>query len=160
VGDESKPVSVGDLAERVAGSVSGRGWTVATAESLTSGQVAAALGAAPDASSWFRGGVVAYSSDVKRSVLGVPDGPVVSEAAARSMATGVARLLGADLAVSVTGAGGPEGQDGQEPGTVWLAVTSPVAEFCEMSRFEGTPAEVVRASVVRALELLAQCAHG
>ncbi|MBP1158294.1 nicotinamide-nucleotide amidase [Rhodococcus sp. PvR044] len=160
MGNESKSVSVSDLAERVAGSVSGRGWTVATAESLTSGQVAAALGAAPDASLWFRGGVVAYSSDVKRSVLGVPDGPVVSEAAARSMATGVARLLGADLAVSVTGAGGPEGQDGQEPGTVWLAVTSPVAEFCEMSRFDGTPAEVVQASLERALELLAQCAIG
>jgi nicotinamide-nucleotide amidase len=99
-----------------------RGLTLAVAESLTGGLVAARLVNVPGASGWFRGGVVAYASDVKRSVLDVPDGPVVSAAAARAMATGVQHLLGADVGLGVTGVAGPDGQDGERPGTVFMAV--------------------------------------
>ena len=65
---------------------------VAAAESLTSGRVAAQLGAAPEAAEWFRGGLVAYHDQVKHGLLGVPDGPVVCDRAARQMARGAARL--------------------------------------------------------------------
>jgi PncC family amidohydrolase len=76
----------------------------------------------PGASTWFRGGVVSYASDVKASLLGVPEGPVVSAAAAGAMAEGVRRLLGADVGLGVTGVAGPDSQEGQPPGTVFLAV--------------------------------------
>ncbi|MEX2294636.1 MAG: competence/damage-inducible protein A [Acidimicrobiales bacterium] len=99
-----------------------RGLTVAVAESLTGGLVAARMVAIPGASDWFRGGVVAYASDVKHSILEVPDGPVVSEAAAMAMADGVRRLLGADVGLSTTGVAGPTEQEGQPPGTVWLGL--------------------------------------
>jgi nicotinamide-nucleotide amidase len=99
-----------------------RGLTVAVAESLTGGLVASRMVAVPGSSDWFRGGVVAYASEVKRDVLGVPDGPVVSEAAAVAMADGVRRLLGADVGLSTTGVAGPTEQEGQPPGTVWLGL--------------------------------------
>jgi PncC family amidohydrolase len=99
-----------------------RGLSLAVAESLTGGLVAARLVNVPGASGWFRGGVVAYSSDVKRSLLGVPEGPVVSEPAARAMAGGVRSRLGADIGLAVTGVAGPDPQDGERPGTVYLAV--------------------------------------
>jgi nicotinamide-nucleotide amidase len=99
-----------------------RGLTVAVAESLTGGLVAARLVNVTGTTAWFRGGVVSYASEVKYDVLGVPEGPVVSAAAARAMASGVRALLGADLGLAVTGVAGPDPQEGQRPGTVFLAV--------------------------------------
>lgn len=95
--------------------------SLAVAESLTGGLLASAFARAPGSSEWFRGGIVAYSRTVKHGLLGVPDGPVVSEAAAVTMAREAARLLRADVAVAVTGVGGPGPQDGEPPGTVWAA---------------------------------------
>jgi PncC family amidohydrolase len=66
---------------------------------------------------------VSYASEVKRDLLGVPDGPVVSEQAARAMAAGVCEVLGADVSLAVTGVAGPEPQDGQDVGTVWMATS-------------------------------------
>jgi nicotinamide-nucleotide amidase len=102
-----------------------RGLTLAVAESLTGGLVAARLVNVPGASTWFRGGVVAYAGDVKRSLLDVPPGPVVSDAAVRAMATGVRSALGADVGLAVTGVAGPEPQDDQKPGTVFLGIAGP-----------------------------------
>jgi len=99
-----------------------RGLTVAVAESLTGGMVASRMVAVPGASDWFRGGVVAYASEVKHTVLDVPEGPVISEAAAKAMADGVRRRLGADIGLSTTGVAGPTEQEGQPPGTVWLGL--------------------------------------
>jgi len=99
-----------------------RGLTLAVAESLTGGLVAARLVNVVGASTWFRGGVVAYASDVKHTLLDVPAGPVVSEPAAAAMATGVRRALGADVGLAVTGVAGPDPQDGEPPGVVFLAV--------------------------------------
>jgi nicotinamide-nucleotide amidase len=109
------------LAERVGELALAQKQTVAVAESLTGGMIATALAAAGRSSEWFLGSVVAYASQVKHDVLDVPDGPVVSATAASAMARGVRRLLKADVAVAVTGAGGPGGQDGREPGTVFVA---------------------------------------
>ena len=75
----------------------------------------------PGASDVFRGGLVSYAGDIKFDLLGVPEGPVVSEEAVTAMARGAARLLGADCAIAVTGVAGPDPLDGQEPGTVWMA---------------------------------------
>jgi len=147
------------LAARVASAAAEAGLSVGTAESLTSGAVASALGAAPDASSWFRGAVVAYASEVKFELLGVRRGPVVTEDAALAMARGAARRLGADLVVSVTGAGGPDPQDGRAPGTVCFGLVHPGGELSQEHHFPGDPEEVVRASTEHALELLAATAE-
>ena len=98
-----------------------QGLRLATAESLTGGMIGTRLTEVPGASRAFVGSVVAYDGDVKRSLLGVPDGPVVSEEAAVAMARGVCDRLGADVSVAVTGVAGPDPQEGQEPGTVWMA---------------------------------------
>jgi nicotinamide-nucleotide amidase len=99
-----------------------RGLTLAVAESLTGGLVASRLVNVPGASEWFRGGVVAYASDAKFDVLDVPVGPVVTGDAAGAMASGVRRRLKADVGLGVTGVAGPDEQEGQRPGTVFLAV--------------------------------------
>src|SRR3954451_14054851 len=78
------------------------GRTLAVAESLTGGLLANAFARAPGSGEWVRGGIVAYSSAVKYDMLEVPEGPVVSEAAAVAMARGAGRLLEADVAVAVT----------------------------------------------------------
>lgn len=105
----------------------GRGMSVACAESLTGGRVAARLTSAPGSSAFFKGSAVVYTAEAKQEVLGVrastiEEQGIVSEACAREMAAGVRRLFRADVAVSVTGAAGPEPHDGAAPGTVWLAV--------------------------------------
>ncbi|MGA9595512.1 MAG: competence/damage-inducible protein A, partial [Acidimicrobiia bacterium] len=105
------------------------GWSLATAESATGGMVAARITSVPGASAFFRGSVVAYSTDVKRDVLGVPAGMieehgVVSVPVAIAMAEGVARVLGADVAVAVTGSAGPEPQ-GRPVGTMVIGVRTP-----------------------------------
>lgn len=97
-----------------------RDLTLAVAESLTGGLVASRLVNGPGASDWFRGGVVSYATEVKFSVLGVPEGPVVSAEAVAAMATGVRDLLGADVGLGVTGVAGPDALEGQPPGTVYL----------------------------------------
>ncbi len=100
-----------------------RGATLAVAESVTGGLIASRLVNVAGASAWFRGGVVSYASEVKFDVLGVARGPVVSPQAAIAMAQGVADLLGADIGLSVTGVAGPEEQDGQPAGTVFVGLS-------------------------------------
>jgi nicotinamide-nucleotide amidase len=147
-----------DTRDRVAREVSElarrRGLTVAVAESLTGGMVATALAAAEEASAWFRGSLVAYSSEVKHEVLDVPDGPVVSASAAEAMARGVRRLLGADVAVAVTGAGGPASQDGQDPGTVYVAVDDGADQRVQELNLDGDPGEISVAAAEETLRAL------
>lgn len=128
--------------------------TIAVAESLTSGQIAAALGAASGSAQWFRGAVVAYSREVKHRVLGVPDGPVVSESAATAMVEGVRTLFEATIALGVTGAGGPEGQDEEPPGSVWFAVATGGGVYTRHRQFGGQPAKVLDQVVDFAVQLL------
>jgi nicotinamide-nucleotide amidase len=144
------------LAETIAEHAHDRGWRLGCAESLTSGAIAAALGRAPDAGTWFRGGVVAYSPYAKVALLGVTPGPVVTETCAREMAIGARRLLGADATVAVTGVGGPGEVDGHPPGTVMIAVDS--IRGCDVTtwHFSGNPAEVVAATTHQALEALSR----
>jgi nicotinamide-nucleotide amidase len=106
-----------------------RGWTIGTAESATGGLVGRRLTNLPGASATFRGSVVAYASDLKTSILGVPDATidehgVVSEATAEAMASGARSVLGVDVAVAVTGSAGPEPLE-QPVGTMIVAVATP-----------------------------------
>lgn len=142
------------LAERVAAAAVDSNVSVAAAESLTGGLIASRLAAAPDASSWFRGAIVAYSSQVKYDLLGVPVGPVVSETAARRMAAATADLMGADFSVSVTGVGGPDDQDGEPPGTVWVAVYGTGQTTATLLHLAGDPARICRDATFECLRLL------
>ena len=99
-----------------------QGLTLGLAESVTGGLVSGRLTSIPGASDVLRGSVVSYASEVKFDVLDVPRGPVVSEAAAVAMAEGARRVLGADVALSLTGVAGPAEQDGQPVGTLCIAV--------------------------------------
>lgn len=97
------------------------GETLATAESLTGGMVAAKLASVPGASDVFKGGIVSYAPEVKYAMLGVPEGPVVSVAAAEQMALGACEALDATCAVATTGVAGPDPLEGHPPGTVCIA---------------------------------------
>ena len=115
VDDESMEVAV-------ATQLIARGITLGVAESLTGGLIASRLVNVPGASAWFRGGVVAYHEQVKFDVLDVPVGPVVSEAAAAAMATGVCRVTGSDVGLGITGVAGPDDQEGVGPGTIFVGL--------------------------------------
>ena len=143
-------------AQRIAERIEGTGVRIGVSESLTSGLLASFLGAAPSSSDWFLGGLTAYATPVKRSVLGVMAEAVVSPESAAQMADGTARLLGADLALAITGSGGPEPQDGQEPGTVFFGVTAAGQKHPDVHErfFEGDPETVIHSTVAEALELI------
>ena len=107
-----------------------RGATLATAESLTGGRLAALMTEIPGSSEVYLGGVVSYATDVKVEVLDVPRAlvelsGVVSEECARAMAQGVRRLTGATYGVSTTGVAGPDSQEGKPVGTVYIALARP-----------------------------------
>ena len=144
------------LAERAGELALSQGLTVAVAESLTGGMIATALAAAERSSEWFLGSVVAYASQVKHDVLDVPDGPVVSATAASAMARGVRRLLKADVAVAVTGAGGPGGQDGREPGTVFVAFDGADEHRVLRLGLDDEPKIVCATSAVASLRVLVE----
>ena len=131
-----------------------RGLTLAVAESLTGGLVASRVVDIPGASDWFRGGVVAYDARVKLDLLGVPEGPVVSEAAAMAMADGVRRLLGADVGLATTGVAGPSEQEGQPAGTVWLGVALGGEVSAVEVRLPGDRVRVRQLSVISVMDLL------
>ncbi|MGP0223817.1 MULTISPECIES: CinA family protein [unclassified Paenarthrobacter] len=108
----------------------GKHLTVATAESLTAGMVAAALAGTPGASGMLQGGVVAYQNSVKADVLGVSRTLLdavgsVDGGVAAAMAEGARRACGADIGISTTGVAGPEPHDGKKVGTVFIGVAAP-----------------------------------
>jgi nicotinamide-nucleotide amidase len=134
--------------------------TVAVAESLTGGMLSSRFAQAPGASEWFRGGIVAYASEVKHDLLGVGPGPVVSRQAAIDMVNGVAKLLDASSAIAVTGVGGPGPQDDQPPGTVWVGVLTDGHAQALLLKLAGSPAEICRRTCDRCLELFYERLEG
>lgn len=119
-----------DLAKRVHLLLRATGATVATAESLTGGRLAAALTDVPGASETYVGGVVTYATELKASLLGVDralidEHGVVSSACAKAMASGVRSVTGATYGVATTGVAGPTEQEGKPPGTVFVGVAGP-----------------------------------
>ncbi|HLF39869.1 MAG TPA: nicotinamide-nucleotide amidohydrolase family protein, partial [Acidimicrobiia bacterium] len=100
-----------------------RGWTLGVAESMTGGLVGARVCEVPGSSDVFKGSLVSYATEVKRSVLGVTAEKVISGECAIQMADGARRVLGTDVGISVTGVAGPAEQEGQPVGTVWFGVS-------------------------------------
>jgi nicotinamide-nucleotide amidase len=132
---------------------------VAVAESLTGGLLCSRFARQEGASDWFRGGVVAYTRMTKERLLDIGDAPVVSEAAARAMAAHVAELLSADVAVAVTGVGGPDPEDGIPPGTVWIALHSVGRAEAHLFHFDGDPTAVCDQTCDAAEALLGNMTH-
>jgi len=138
------------------------GLTVATAESLTGGLVCSTLVDVPGASAVVRGGVVAYATELKATVLGVDAGQLartgpVDGAVAEQMALGVRRLLGADVGVSTTGVAGPDAADGFPAGTVFVGLAAdgvPGGARHVRLHLSGDRPAVRRASVDAALAAL------
>ncbi|MFI9753126.1 CinA family protein [Streptomyces collinus] len=144
-----------------------KGETLAVAESLTGGLVAADLTSVPGASKVFRGSVTAYATDLKRDLLGVDGALLTARGAvdpqvAAEMAAGVRKALGTDWGIATTGVAGPEPQDGQAVGTVFVAVDGPARADSgsagggkvEALRLNGDRAEIRRESVRSVLALL------
>lgn len=151
---EERDVQISELAGQIAQLAMADGLTVAVAESLTAGRIAQALGAAPEASSWFAGGVVAYQRETKHRLLGVSHGPVVSAECAEQMARAVLDTVGADVGIAVTGVGGPGPEEGERAGTVFISVSSRCAVHTLRNQFDGSPSEVVELTTMHALRNL------
>ena len=136
------------------------GMTLALAESCTGGMIAARVTDIAGCSAWFRGGVVAYSNDVKMALLDVPPALLsmhgaVSEQVGRAMADGARKAIGSDLALAVTGIAGPDGGTAEKPvGTVYLALAD--QDGCEVVRchFGGDRVAVRQQTVEKGLLML------
>jgi len=131
-----------------------QGLTLATAESMTGGLIASRLTDIPGSSQAFLGSVVSYANAVKHEVLNVPDGPVVSEQAVLSMARGVCEVLGADVSVAVTGVAGPEPQEGNRPGLVWIGTSVDGEVEAVEVRFPYDRTMARQLTVITALDIL------
>jgi PncC family amidohydrolase len=137
-------------AQRLGSVVGHAGLTVATAESMTGGALAEALVAVPGSSEWLAGGVIAYQSRVKFEVLGVTEGPVICESAAREMARGATRVLRTDIGLATTGCAGPEPMEDQPVGTLWVGCAIGNDVHAAHFRLDGDPTEIRAAAVAAA----------
>lgn len=137
-----------------------KGKTLATAESCTGGGIGAALTAVPGASKVYVGGVISYTNDVKNRVLGVDQEVLdkygaVSAPVAGAMASGVRKLMQADVAVSVTGLAGPGGDTfGNPVGTVCIGYADKRQRLAKQFHFYGDRDEIREQSIRAALELV------
>ncbi|HVL64893.1 MAG TPA: nicotinamide-nucleotide amidohydrolase family protein, partial [Actinomycetota bacterium] len=146
------------LAQIVGDHLRARGETVAVAESLTGGMIAAELTESEGASGFFKGAAVVYTAEAKQEVLNVDraiiDGPgVVSEECAAALAEGVAKLYSADLGLAATGVAGPEAHDGKPPGTVFVAASYGGSVEVRKPRAYGDRSNIRAMSVTAALDL-------
>ncbi|MDR6861780.1 nicotinamide-nucleotide amidohydrolase family protein [Phycicoccus sp. 3266] len=149
------------LATQVVAALRAAGVTVGTAESLTGGLVCGALTDVPGASATVRGAVVAYATELKAAVLGVDAGLLarggaVQPEVAEQMARGVRTVLGVDVGVATTGVAGPDPQDGQPVGTVFVAVADADRVLVRRLALSGDRAAVRAGSVAGALGLVAE----
>ncbi|WP_370446294.1 CinA family protein [Dietzia sp. JS16-p6b] len=140
--------------------LAGRGWTLATAESLTAGLLAATVAGVPGASAVLRGGLVVYATDLKHDLAGVPEDVLrrhgaVSGETARALAAGAARRCGADVGVGLTGVAGPDRQEGHPVGTVYLGFCAPgLAPWSTELELRGGRDAIRRAACDAALDRL------
>lgn len=136
------------------------GKTLATAESCTGGGIGSALTAVPGASRVYKGGIISYWSEVKRDLLGVAQedletlGPVSMQVAG-SMAEGARKALHTDVAISVTGLAGPDGDEfGRPVGTVFVGFSNGATTVAKQYRFSGDREAVREQATKAALELI------
>ncbi|MFI1989263.1 CinA family protein [Actinoplanes sp. NPDC020271] len=135
--------------------------TLATAESLTGGLVAATIVEIPGVSAVYRGGLVVYATELKGTLAGVPGelleerGPVDPDVAAK-LAEGARDRCGADWGLATTGVAGPEPQDGKPVGLVYVAVAGPDGTRVEELKLGGNRAAIRTESVTAVLSLLTE----
>lgn len=151
--------------ESVVGDLGSRGITLATAESLTGGDLGALITAIPGASKTYLGGVVSYATEVKVDVLGVSERTVesvgvVSEQCAKEMAIGVRDLLKADIGVSTTGVAGPMPQEDKPVGLAYVGVAHGDDIRVKEVNAEGSRWDIRRAVVAAAMDLLGETVEG
>lgn len=154
-----RTINLHHLAEEAVTGAIGRRLTVATAESLTAGMVAAVLADTPGASGMLQGGVVSYQNSVKADVLGVSRDLLDSVGAvdgkvAEAMAEGARRICGADIGVSTTGVAGPEPHGGKDVGSVYIGVATAGGATSFGYSFEGNRPEIRGQACAAALERL------
>jgi nicotinamide-nucleotide amidase len=141
------------------GALKSKGQTVATAESLTGGLVAALLTSVPGSSAVVRGGLVVYATPLKHELAGVDaellaeHGPVHPDVATQ-LADGARRVCGATWGIGLTGVAGPDPQDGIEPGVVHIGVSGPDVAEVRTIGYDGNRHQVRAAAVTNALDLL------
>ncbi|MEV6491894.1 CinA family protein [Actinoplanes sp. NPDC051633] len=133
--------------------------TLATAESLTGGEVASTIVEIPGVSAVYRGGLVVYATDLKHALAGVPEELLAERGAvdrdvALALASGARERCGADWGLATTGVAGPDPQDGKPPGLVFVAVAGPGGAVAERLEIEGNRAAVRSGSVTAVLNLL------
>lgn len=170
--DDIHAAGASTLAADLVACLAGRSLTIATCESLTGGGVCAALTSVPGSSRAVRGGLVTYASDLKVSLAGVDAGRVaregvINEATAVQMARGALAACRSHVAVSCTGVAGPDGQDGHEPGEVWvglamrdtLADASPVTVASRRLQLAGDRHAIRQATIVEALRFVLDRVH-
>lgn len=147
-------------AEALVRALRASGDSVATAESLTGGRLAARLTEVPGSSVVYAGGVVSYQTHIKVEVLGVPQDVVetygvVSAECARAMADGARRLLGTAYALSTTGVAGPDRQEGKPVGTVFVGLAGPGGTEALALDLTGDRSQIQDATVDQAVAALA-----
>ena len=148
------------LEETLLKSFEQRGMTLATAESFTGGRIASQLTSVPGSSSYFKGSIVSYATDVKSGVLHVPEDlirahSVVSEQVACAMAAQVRSLLQADIGIATTGNAGPDKGDSDSPvGRVFIGISSPETTYAMEFTMGNHRERIVQKSVHKAMELL------
>ncbi|NYJ01692.1 PncC family amidohydrolase [Nocardioides thalensis] len=157
----NEPIQAVDLVARL----KERRATVATAESLTGGRLAARMSEAPGSSEIFLGGAVTYATEAKVKVLGVAqevvdEHGVVSAECARAMAEGARRLLGSTYGVSTTGVAGPDTQEGKPVGTVFVGVAGPNGTDVVPLALDGDRESITNESVAAAVEALVAALEG
>lgn len=137
-----------------------KGKTLVTAESCTGGGIGAALTAVPGSSAVFKGGIISYTNAVKVSQLGVDRNLLervgaVSAPVAEMMAVGARKTLDADIAISVTGLAGPDGDSYQNPvGTVFVGYADSLNTFSKEFHFQGNREDIRRQAVTAALDIV------
>ena len=129
---------------------------VAVAESCTGGMLMTRIVATPGSGDWFKGGIVAYDSEIKFRLLEVPLGPVISREAAIAMAEGARKLFDAEIGVAITGVAGPEPEEGNPVGTVYLGIASARVVEAHLLDLSGDPDAVRRAATVRSYQRMTQ----
>jgi len=148
------------IEQQIGNALTQKDWTLATAESCTGGKLASLFTQHAGASAYFKGSVVSYATELKKSLLGVSEDviskhSVVSDQVALAMAKGVLRQTGADVAVATTGNFGPtKGDADAEIGTVVIAVVTPESEVVETFCFGKHRERNLQKTINKALELL------
>jgi PncC family amidohydrolase len=152
-------IQIGDLLRQ-------KGWKLATAESCTGGLIGHRITDIPGSSDYYLGGVVAYAYEAKVAVLGVSwetlkKHGAVSRETVLEMARGARTLLGADIAVSVSGIAGPGGATPDKPvGTTWFGLSTAEGEWARIHRFPGDRAQNKANSAQAALQFVLDALTG